>query len=142
MKKTHYYDFPGNRFIRLMVGMVFTSEGIQKFLFPGLDGVGRFTKIGIPYPAFFAPFTGATEIVCGLLLLIGLITRIAAIPLLIVICTAIYTTKLPMLGSKGFWPTMHESRADFCMLLGLIFLLCYGAGKFSIDNKLGLNGKR
>ncbi|HZY37454.1 MAG TPA: DoxX family protein [Mucilaginibacter sp.] len=142
MKKTRFDDSPGNLLIRLMVGLVFLSEGVLKFLFPALDGTGRFAKIGIPHPGFFAPFTGGTEIVCGLLLIIGLFTRIAAAPLLIVICTAIYTTKLPMLGSKGFWPTMHESRADFCMLLGLIFLLCYGAGKFSIDRRLNLNGKR
>ncbi len=125
---------PGNIIIRLMVGLVFLSEGIQKLLFPAADGVGRFAKIGIPYPNFMAPFVGVTEIVCGALLIIGLWTRIATVPLLIVILTAIYTTKIPIFISKGFWAAAHEGRADFCMLLGLIFLFIYRAGKFSADN--------
>jgi uncharacterized membrane protein YphA (DoxX/SURF4 family) len=109
--------------IRLMVGWVFMSEGIQKFLFPDALGVGRFTKIGIPAPHFFAPFVGIVEIVCGGLLIFGLLTRLASIPLLIDILVAIATTKIPMLSKVGFWGTMHEARTDFCMLLGLIFLL-------------------
>ena len=123
-----------------MVGMVFLSEGIQKFLFPMTNGAGRFSKLGIAYPDFFGPFVGATEIICGVLVIIGLITRLAAMPLLIVILTAIYSTKLPMLFNKGFWPAAHEGRADFCMLFGLIFLLACGAGKYSIDYNL-LNNK-
>jgi hypothetical protein len=67
--------------IRILVGWVFLSEGIQKFLFPDALGVGRFVKIGIPWPQVMAPFVGMVEIVCGSLLLIGLITRLAAIPL-------------------------------------------------------------
>src|SRR5438477_1191001 len=109
--------------IRLIVGGVFLSEGIQKFLFPEALGIGRFTKIGIPAPHFFAPFVGVVEIVCGLLLMVGLLTRLAAIPLLIDISVAIVTTKIPMLAKSGFWGMAHESRTDFCMLLGLIFLL-------------------
>ena len=109
--------------VRLMVGLVFLSEGMQKFIFPIADGVGRFAKIGIPNPQFFGPFVGTIEIICGILLIIGLFTRIAAIPLLVVILTAIYTTKIPILVSKGFWAAAHEGRADFCMLMGLVFLL-------------------
>jgi len=131
---------PGNIFIRLMVGLVFLSEGIQKFLFPTADGVGRFIKIGIVFPHFFAPVVGAAEIICSTLLIIGLLTRLAAVPLLIIILTAIYTTKIPILTNKGFWSAAHEGRADFCMLMGLIFLLLYGAGKYSADSKL-LNNK-
>lgn len=127
---------PANILIRLMTGLVFLSEGIQKFLFPQLDGTGRFAKIGIPYPGFLGPLTGATELVCGALLIIGLFTRLAVVPLLVVIGVAIYSTKLPMLSVKGFWPTMHESRADVCMLFGLLFLLLAGPGKFSVDNTL------
>jgi putative oxidoreductase len=134
-----YGNYPGNIIIRLMVGMVFLSEGIQKFLFPIVDGAGRFEKIGIPHPQFFGPFVGTTEIICGILLIIGLFARIAAIPLLIVILTAIYTTKIPILVNEGFWATAHDGRADFCMLLGLIFLLIFGAGKYSVDNKLFTN---
>ena len=122
MKKLPFYDFGGNLLIRLMVGLVFLSEGVQKFLFPDADGVGRFIKIGIPHAAFLAPFTGATEIICGALLIIGLWVRVAAVPLLIVILTAICTTKIPMLVEKGFWTAAHEGRADFCMLLGLVFV--------------------
>ena len=118
MKKLPYYDFPGNIIIRLMVGLVFLSEGIQKFLFPIVDGAGRFAKIVILYPAFFGPFVGVTEIICGSLLLVGLFTRLASVPILIVIVTAIYTTKIPILMDKGFWAAAHDGRADFSMLMG------------------------
>ena len=119
--------------IRIVVGAVFLSEGIQKFLFPGALGVGRFIKIGIPTPEFFAPFVGVVEILFGLLILIGLLTRIAAIPLIINIGVAIISTKIPILLNEGFWKMAHEARTDFSMLLGSIFLLIVGAGKISID---------
>ena len=122
--------------VRLLVGWVFVSEGIQKFLFPDALGVGRFTKIGIPAPQFFAPFVGVVEIVCGTMLILGLLTRLASVPLLIDISVAIATTKIPMLSKAGFWATMHEARTDFCMLLGLLFLLIAGSGPFSIDQRL------
>jgi len=122
--------------IRLLVGAVFLSEGIQKFLFPSALGVGRFTKIGIPAPQFFAPFVGVVEIVCGTLLIIGLVTRLAAIPLIIDISVAIITTKIPMWSTAGFWSMAHEARTDYCMLLGLLFLLLVGSGPFSIDRRV------
>ena len=125
---------PAAALIRLMVGAVFFSEGAQKFLFPDALGVGRFTKIGIPAPHFFAPFVGSVEIVCGALLILGLLTRLAAIPLLINISVAILTTKIPMLSKSGLWATLHEARTDYCMLLGLLFLLVAGSGAFSLDN--------
>src|SRR5271169_1645804 len=121
--------------IRLLVGAVFLSEGIQKFLFPSTLGVGRFLKIGIPAPQFFAPFVGVVEILCGTLLIIGLLTRLATIPLIIDISVAIVTTKVPMLSRAGFWATVHEARTDYCMLLGLVFLLLVGSGPFSIDQR-------
>jgi uncharacterized membrane protein YphA (DoxX/SURF4 family) len=124
--------------VRLMVGWVFLSEGIQKFLFPAALGVGRFEKIGIPAPHFFAPFVGVVEILCGLLLMVGLLTRLAAIPLLIDISVAILTTKLAMLSKSGFWGTMHEARTDFCMFLGLLFLIAMGSGALSFDARLRL----
>ena len=127
---------PATILIRFLVGWVFLSEGIQKFLFPGSLGVGRFTKIGIPDPQFFAPFVGGVEIVCGALVIVGLFTRLASIPLLIDILVAIATTKIPMLSKAGFWGTMHEARTDFCMLLGLIFLLIAGSGTLSFDERL------
>src|SRR4029077_13067350 len=106
--------------IRVLVGWVFLSEGIQKFLFPDSLGVGRFVKIGIPWPQVMAPFVGVVEIVCGSLLLIGLITRLATVPLLIDISVALYTTKIVPFAKNGLWGTLHEARTDVSMLLGLI----------------------
>jgi putative oxidoreductase len=122
--------------VRLAIGGVFLSEGIQKFLFPGELGVGRFIRIGIPAPGFFAPFVGACEAVCGALFLIGLATRLAAIPLIIDMVVAISTTKIPMLMHKGFWAMAHEARTDYTMILGSIFLLVVGAGPWSVDRLL------
>lgn len=119
--------------IRLLVGLVFLSEGIQKFLFPTALGVGRFEKIGIVFPHFFAPFVAVVEIVCGVLVILGLLTKLASIPLLIDICTAIATTKIPLLMKQGFWAAAHETRTDFSMLLGLIFLLIAGGGPWALD---------
>jgi putative oxidoreductase len=126
--------------IRIVVGWVFLSEGIQKFLFPAALGVGRFAKIGIPDPQILAPFVGACEILCGALVILGLCTRLAAIPLLSVISVAIWTTKIPMLSKQGFWAMAHEARTDFCMLFGLLFLLLAGAGRFSVDASLESRG--
>lgn len=122
--------------VRILVGWVFLSEGIQKFLYPEALGVGRFAKIGIPAPGFFGPFVGAIEVVCGALLILGLLTRLASIPLIIDISVAVATTKIPMLAKAGFWSMMHEARTDFCMLLGAIFLLIVGAGGLSLDSGL------
>ena len=119
--------------IRIMVGAVFISEGTQKFLFPADVGAGRFAKIGFPSPEIVAPFVGSFEIACGVLVLIGLFTRFAAIPLIIVMITAIVTTKVPILMDAGFWKAAHEARTDWSMLLGALFLLIVGAGRWSVD---------
>ncbi len=126
--------------IRVVIGWVFLSEGVQKFLFPASLGVGRFAKIGIPDPAFTAPFVGVVEIVFSALIILGFATRLSAIPLLIDISVAIVTTKIPMLLDKGFWPAAHEARTDLCMLFGLAFLLLVGGGPLSVDSRL--NGSR
>ena len=126
--------------IRLMVGAVFLSEGIQKFLFSGTLGAGRFAKIGLPSPEFLGSFVGGFEIVCGLLILFGLLTRLASIPLIIIMFVAIATTKLEILTDKGFWEMMHGSRTDWAMLLGSIFLLIKGGGYWSADKILAQNG--
>jgi putative oxidoreductase len=126
-------------FIRAMVGSVFLSEGIQKFLFSESLGVGRFVKIGIPAPEIMAPFVGVVEILFGALILLGLFTRLASIPLLIDIVVAILTTKIPMLLESGFWKMAHEARTDLSMLLGLLFLLIVGGGRWSLD---GIRAKR
>ena len=125
-----------NLIVRIVVGLIFLSEGIQKFLFPELDGTGRFAKIGFSDPAFWAYFTATFEIICGALLLLGLMTRIAAIPLLIVMITAFVRTKWPILISKGIWPFAHEYRTDFAMTLLLLYLIIYGAGSWSVDYSL------
>lgn len=118
---------------RVIVGMVFLSEGIQKFLFPELTGAGRFEKIGFENPEFLATFVALFEIVCGTLMLIGFSVRIAAIPLFIIMATALITTKIPVLMEKGFWQMAHDSRTDFAMTLLIVFMFIYGAGKLSID---------
>ena len=136
-------------FIRLMVGGIFLSEGIQKFLYPDMLGVGRFMRIGIPAPEIMGPFVAAVEVICGILILLGCLTRLAAIPLLINISVAIISTKIPILlgheywlfhvaklSRYGFWSMASEARADFSMLFGLIFLFIVGAGSWSIDAKL------
>ncbi len=122
--------------IRLVVGAIFLSEGIQKFFFPNDLGVGRFIKIGIPAAQIMAPFVGVVEIVCGALIIFGLITRLAAIPLIIDMLVAISTTKILILIKSGFWAMAHEARVDYAMLLGSVFLLIVGAGPWSIDGKL------
>jgi len=122
--------------IRFVAGSIFLSEGVQKFLFPDTLGVGRFAKIGIPSPSFTAPFVGVVENVCGALMIFGLLTRLAAVPLLIDIAVAIATTKVPMLFDKGFWAAAHEARTDLSMLFGLVFLLIVGSGPWSIDTHL------
>ena len=121
--------------IRIVVGLIFLSEGIQKFILAG-PGVDRFTKIGFSHPSFWAYFTGSFEVVCGILILIGLFARIAAIPLLIIMLVAFVTTKIPILIKKGFWSFAHEYRTDFAMTLLLILLLIYGGGNHSMDRKL------
>jgi putative oxidoreductase len=119
--------------IRFLVGAVFLSEGIQKFLFAESLGVGRFAKIGIPAPDVMAPFVGVFEITCGSLVLLGLTTRLAAIPLIVIMLVAIATTKVPILINEGFWKMAHEARTDWSMLLGSIYLLLVGAGAWSLD---------
>ena len=134
--------------IRFLVGGVFLAEGIQKFLFPAELGAGRFAKIGIPWPEFFGPFVGAAEIICGGLVLLGLLTRAAAAVLLIDISVAIVSTKLPILLGHGFgpftlaklprygfWSFIHEARVDLSMWLGSLFLILVGPGPASIDER-------
>ncbi len=128
--------------IRLLVGAVFLSEGIQKFLFPDALGVGRFIKIGIPAPEVMAPFVGVVETAGGLLILTGLATRPAALVLMINMLVAFSTTKVPILLSQGFWPMAHEARTDWSMFLGSFFLLLEGAGPWSLDARLGSGVRR
>jgi putative oxidoreductase len=137
--------------IRLQVGlMVFLPEGIQKLIFPDILGAGRFTKIGIPFPDAMGPFVGVVETVCGALIILGLFTRLSSIPLIIIMIVALISTKLPILVGHdvwifhlaqdikrtGFWSMMHEARADLTMLLGCLYLLIVGAGRWSLDARI------
>jgi putative oxidoreductase len=135
--------------VRIMTGSVFLSEGIQKFLYPEELAAGCFSQIGIPSPEIMGPVVGGCEVVCGALLIVGLLTRLAAIGLLIDISVAIVSTKIPVLlghgfwgfslmklSRYGFWSMMHEARTDFSMWLGLLFLLIVGAGRWSFDAAL------
>lgn len=137
------FDADGSRAnlaIRLLAGLVFLPEGLKKFLFAEQWGAGRFARIGIPAPEVMAQFVGVVEIACGLLLLVGLATRLAAVPLLVDMCVALATTKVPLLwratavSSKiGFWSMQSESRTDFAMLMALAFIVAAGAGPWSLD---------
>ena len=120
---------------RIIVGLIFLSEGIQKFLFPGTVGTARFEKIGFDDPAFWSGFTATFEIVCGAFVLLGFLTRIASVPLLIIMLTAFVTTKWPLLIHKGIWVMAHEYRTDFAMTLLLVYLLIAGGGRCSLDLK-------
>lgn len=141
--------------IRIVVGWVFLSEGIQKFLYAAENGAGRFARIGIPSADVMGPFVAVVEIVFGTLILFGLLTRLAAIPLIIDILVAIVSTKIPILLGHGFWGfslrtlpyygfwgMFHEARTDFAMLLGSIFLLIVGGGLWSMDARLSSDRSR
>jgi uncharacterized membrane protein YphA (DoxX/SURF4 family) len=119
--------------IRLLAGGVFFVEGLKKFLFPAEWGAGRFAHVGIPFPEFTGPFVGAVEVVCGGLILVGLLTRVAALLLLVDIAVAIIATKIPILVERGFFAMEDRARTDYAMLMSLVFLLLVGAGQWSFD---------
>ncbi|MGA3120714.1 MAG: DoxX family protein [Polyangiaceae bacterium] len=131
-------------FMRLMAGGVFLSEGILKFVYTN-QGVGRFTKLGLPFPHATATFVGSLEIVGGILFISGLFTRFMAVPFIIEMVVAILTTKISLyLGTSplplppapptvGFWAVMHETRSDYAQILTSIFLLVVGPGPWSLD---------
>src|SRR3954468_18648873 len=131
--------------IRVMVGAVFVWEAIMKFVFPDTLGPGRFALIGLPAPDVMSPFDAAFEAGCGVLLMLGLLTRLAAIPMIIDMMVAILSTKIPMLlGTSplplppvppqiGFWAVLHEVRSEYAQLLGTVYLLIAGPGRQSLD---------
>lgn len=127
---------PSAALVRLAVGLIFLTQGILKFTDPHM-GVERFARIGFAHPYFTAHFVGSFEIACGGLVLLGLWTRLASIPLLIVITTAIVTTKIPELSraGQGFWYMVSDARTDFAMLCCLVFLILQGGGMWSLDRK-------
>lgn len=139
--------------IRLLVGSVFFFEGIQKYIYP-FRGVERFESIGLPFPEFTALFTGGFEIVCGLMVLAGFMTRVSAIPLIVIMLTALFTTKLPILPGTEFWgfalrdlkhygflSMIHEARTDLAMLICSSFLFIKGGGYWSVDHQISKKNK-
>lgn len=140
--------------IRFMVGSIFLSEGIQKFLYSAQRGVGRFESMGFPAPDFFGNFVGVFEILAGISILAGLFTRIGAFTTFFIMSIAIIVTKIPIgfsesfgpfvlreLSTYGFWSMAHEMRTDWAMWLGSLFLMIKGGGKWSLDSKWISNQK-
>jgi uncharacterized membrane protein YphA (DoxX/SURF4 family) len=139
--------------VRLAVALIFLPEGIQKLVFPALLGSGRFAAIGLPFPEVLGPFVGVVETACGALILLGLFTRLAALPLIVTMVVAIVSTKIPIwLGHDwlgfhvgqfsryGFFSFLHETRTDWAMLMCTLYLACVGAGHWSIDAWLARRG--
>ena len=130
--------------LRVMAGGVFLWEGILKFVYVN-QGVGRFTKLGMPFPHFTATFVGGLEIVGGLLLLSGFMTRLIAVPFIIEMIVAMLSTKISMyLGTSplplppsppqvGIWAVLHEIRSEYAQLLTTAFLMINGPGSWSLD---------
>jgi len=130
--------------VRLMAGGVFFWEGILKFVYTN-QGVGRFTKLGIPFPGPTAHFVAILEIVGGLLLMAGFLTRAIAIPFVIEMIVAILSTKVSLyLGTSplplppapprvGAWAVLHEIRADYAQIMSALFLMIAGPGPWSVD---------
>ena len=134
--------------IRLMAGGVFLSEGLLKFAFAN-QGVGRFTKLGMPVPGILAPAIALLEIGGGALLITGLGTRLLSLPFIVEMVVAILSTKISLyFGTSplpkpaappvvGWWAVLHESRSDYAQLLCCVFLLVSGPGPWSLDAVLG-----
>ena len=135
-------------FVRLSLAGVFIPEGLQKLTHADILGAGRFAKIGIPYAEFFGPFVGWVELITGVMFLVGYATRVAAVPIIVTMIVAIVSTKIPILLGRewggfslrdldryGFLSFTHETRTDWAMLMGAIFLLLSGAGRWSLDSR-------
>lgn len=135
--------------IRIMAGSIFLSEGIQKILYPGIRGAGRFEEMGFPYSEFLGYFVGSFEILAGLFIVFGFLTRAGSLITLVIMSFAIIITKIPIafgesfgpfilrdLNNYGFWSMAHEMRVDFALLLGSLFLIIKGGGRWSFDRNL------
>ena len=130
--------------VRMMAGGVFLWEGILKFVYTN-QGVGRFTKIGIPFPHFTAVFVAVLEIVGGILLLAGFLTRLISVPFVIEMLVAMLSTKIALyLGTSplplppappkvGIWAVFHEIRSDYAQIMSVLFLGIVGPGPWSLD---------
>ena len=139
--------------LRLMAGSVFLWEGLLKFVFAN-QGVGRFTKLGFPAPELTAHLVGTLEIVGGMLLIAGLLTRVIAVPFIIEMLVAMLSTKISMyFGTSplplppvppqiGLWAVLHEIRSEYAQLMVVLFLLIAGPGRWSLDALLARREKK
>ena len=130
--------------IRLMAGTVFFWEGILKFVYVN-QGVGRFTKLGFPFPETTAHIIATGEIIGGLFLIFGLFTRVVAFYFIIQMIVAVLSTKIgvyfgtsplplpPAPPKTGIWAVLHEIRSDYAQILTCLFLFIEGAGRRSLD---------
>lgn len=151
--KRNWWFSPGEAtwsiFVRLALAGVFITEGLQKLTHPDILGAGRFAGIGIPWPEFFGPFVGWVELAAGIMFLIGYASRLAAVPIIVIMIVAIISTKIPILLGREWWifslrdldrygflSFTHEARTDWAMLMGAFFLLLSGSGRWSIDDRL------
>jgi uncharacterized membrane protein YphA (DoxX/SURF4 family) len=144
---------PATLLLRLMAGGVFFWEGILKFVYAN-QGVGRFTKLGMPFPTVLAPTIGSLEIVGGLLLMLGLLTRFIALPMVIEMVVAMLSTKISLfLGTYplpppsspptvGMWAVLHEIRSEYAQLMVCLFLIAAGPGRYSLDALLSRTRRR
>jgi putative oxidoreductase len=158
-KMWHWFLYPPDNaptatvLLRLMAGGVFLWEGLLKFVFAN-QGVGRFTKLGIPAPEVMANFVGMLEIVGGILLIAGLLTRVIAVPFIIEMLVAMLSTKISLyLGTSplplppvppqiGLWAVLHEIRSEYAQIMVTIFLLIAGPGRWSLDALLARREKK
>jgi len=122
--------------IRVIVSLVFLTEGTLKFLQPGELGAGRFAAIGLPFPNLLAPLVGGIEIGAGAMVLLNFYAGDAALLLMAVIFSALVTTKLPVLMGRplgfltlmktphtGWFGFLHEARTDLAMLFCTLAVL-------------------
>ena len=126
--------------IRLILGYVFLVAGLQKFIFPDDMGPGRFMEMGYSFPVFTAYFVGWFEILGAVLMIIGFATRFAAVPLIVIMATAIFTTKFPVLADEGFWSFAHALRLDFSMMMCALYMWFSGSDQRSLDYRIEKKG--
>jgi len=154
MKGASWWFSPGEGrwsiFIRLALAGVFIPEGLQKLTNPDILGAGRFERIGIPWSEFFGPLVGWAELIAGILFLVGYASRAAAVPIIVIMIVAIISTKIPILLGREWWifslrdldrygflSFTHETRTDWAMLMGALYLLLAGSGRWSLDERFG-----
>jgi putative oxidoreductase len=130
--------------LRLMAGGVFFWEGLLKFAYAN-QGVGRFTKLGMPMPEVLAPAIAVLEIVGGVLLMSGLTTRLISVPFIIEMIVAMLSTKIslyhgtsplpapPSPPIMGGWAVLHEIRSEYAQIMTCIYLFVAGPGPWSLD---------